>query len=229
MSRWILLGTMLAGLGCGDDDGRSAPDAALGLDASVEDAGLDADADVPDADMDADVRDAAGADVGSDADVESDAGEGDAGPGDAGEAGFDAGPDACHDLSFGHATVPIRQVSPAELPARTGGTIEPGIYDAVDAMIAGTTTGTFRATWRFESPAGGAATVDQIQQIALPTPGGIVPRTFNWSTSGTNLSRIAACPDDGTSFTNGYSVTTEGETTRLIIRQADVAFVFERR
>ena len=205
-----------AGFDAGADAALAADAGGGPIDASLTDAG-----DAMDASEPTDAGDAMDASEPTDAGETSDGGAADAGePTDAG--------DACHGLAFGREAVPLRQVGASELPAPTGGVIPAGTYDAVDALIAGTTMGSFRASWRVTAASPSAGTIEQIQQISLPAPGPVVPRTFSWASAGTNLMRTETCPGADV-FTNGYAVSESGGVTRLTLRQGMIAFVFERR
>jgi hypothetical protein len=111
----------------------------------------------------------------------------------------------------------------------TGGVIPEGLYDAVDFQTTMGTMGAYRGTWRVTSTGDGAGTMDVIQQLTLSSPGPITPRTYTWTTAGNQISRAESCPDEGTMQSFSYSVDTEGDTTRLLVRNGAILFVYERR
>ncbi len=203
--------------GCGDD-------AAATADAAFTDAAMSVDA-VPRTDGGSDARGAADASEVSDARAEDASPELDAEILPDARPPVDADLSPCNALAFGAPAATLVQV--ASLPTMTGGTIPPGIYDAVEfKMITTITTGTFRAAWQFE-----AGTILQtIQQIVLnggtpPTP---TPRTATYSTAGTTLTQTRTCGGD-TTLTNEYTVRIEGANTFLDVRANTVMFTFQKR
>jgi hypothetical protein len=181
-----------------------------------------ADASAPAADAAAVTDAPVSADAGDSADAAVDAGQTDAAPAD---AGFDGdGAALCHGLGFGAPTVTIQQVG--SLPAMTGGTIELGTYDAIAVQITSSITGLYRGTWQFD----GASTMKIIEQIGLngATPPEPLPKNLTWSTAATNLMRQQTC--GGTSsFTNGYTVRSDGGDTLLDVRSGSILFTFKKR
>ncbi len=203
-------------LGCGDDD--------IALDGGLTDGGS-TDGGLTDGGLtDGGLTDGGLADGGTglDAGTDDDGGTTD----DAGVV-TDGGPAACHDLAFGATEVPLRRVT--NLPMMTGGAIPEGIYDAVDFQTTMTIMGAYRGSWRVTPSGDGAGAMDVIQQLTLAAPGPITPRRYDFTTAGSTLSRVESCPDEGSMQTFAYSVEVEGETTRLLIRNGAILFVYERR
>jgi len=194
---------------CGDDDGGSV-DAAATIDSASP---VDSDG-LPDAAPGVDASMVDGA-VGVDGMPAVD-----------GAPGPDADPNACHGLGFGTAAVTLQQVG--GLPTMTGGAIPLGAYDAVEfKMITSTFTGTYRASWYFQT----AASLESLDQIALnggtpPTP---VPRTNSYTAAGTTLTRVRNCGGAAETFTNQYSVRTDTGGTFLDVRQNNIMFTFKKR
>lgn len=229
--------------GCGDDatafdGGPDAGDDAASVDAAADGSAddgstlLDTAMDVvaaADAGADASETDGGALDAGGDASV-ADAGPPirDAGPDvpmrDAGDdAGRDAGPGACHAYTFGRDAVRIEMV--AALPTMTGGSIPLATYDAFSVQTTGTTRGTYRGTWVFES----ADTLQTIEQLDLSgAPPAPTPRTQSYRTGGIQLRRARTCGGDET-FDNQYTVREEDGRTFLDIRSGSVMFTFLRR
>ena len=191
---------------CGDDDVA---------DAGVPDVGVDASADqstnVIDAAVDADPADLSVDDASDDATVD-DASVDDASVDAAEDAMVDAeitmdatvdgmvdASDACHNATFLGPEVALQMV--ASLPALTGGTIVPGNYVATSFRTTGSLSGALRSTLIIEPNS-----IQQIQQLTLGAPGPLVPRTFDWSTAGSQLIRTEQCPGTDVLMTS-YSAT----------------------
>ncbi|MBI2395791.1 MAG: hypothetical protein HYV09_39870 [Deltaproteobacteria bacterium] len=226
MKRFLPILALFLLVGCSDDD-TSSP-------ATTEDTGVLEDtltATESGADAAAEASDDAGAETGGDAaadtlaDALADTVAVDAATAACTEAGTDAGGTGagCHAVTFGAPPATITKVT--ALPAMTGGTIVPGIYDAVDARTTGTSTGTYRATWSFVV----CGVVESIDQITLtespPTP---TPRTFTWAATDSTLTRAPIC--GGTAgFTNTYRARTDATGTFLDVRSDTVMFTFKKR
>lgn len=223
----LVLGACATGPAEGADsgllgDGRS--DAGVSSADGAADARAGGDAgDLADAALIADASEDAAADGSSpDAPVDDDAGAGgedasaDAAVGDGG---------ACHERTFGAAEAPLTTVS--SLPAMTGGPIALGTYDVVGAYTTGSLTGTIRGSWSFVS----ATTLEAIEQLALQgsTPAPAQAKTFDYSASGTTLTRTLVCGSGTSSFTNEYTARSAGSEVFLDVRTGSVMFTFQRR
>lgn len=221
MKRFLPIFALSLLVGCSGDDADPP--------ATAQDTGVAEDtftANETGADALAETTDAA-AETGGDAaaDTLGDTATGDTATAACTEAGTDAGGTGtgCHAVTFGAPPATFTNV--ATLPTMTGGTIVPGIYDAVAVETTGTATGTYRATWSFAV----CGIIESIEQLTLsgspPTP---TPRTLTWTASGSTLTRTRICGGTET-FTNTYRARTDATGTFLDVRSDTVMFTFKKR